>query len=338
MPTVKLIVIGASGVGKTSLLGQYISGRFTNASRTTIGADFITKMLPHPSNPADTVALQIWDTAGQERFSSLSSAFFRGADAALLIFERAPLADEDVEDYCCVVVGNKTDLVGGGGRNGEGSVTEAEAHKFLTKLIPLKSRSPPTPSPPQTRSDSIAILPDGHHPASSSSPLLSYSPKHGLSKCRSRASSHFPTGTMTTTHTTLTIYHTPSSSLFDVYPSARSSPEPRSCASSSASSSAHPRRQGTTSKRRSTGSASSESAATVKPGLFAREHASSSASLASQTTEDHHPPGLSASTPFLLPPPPARGPKLFFTSAKRGEGVADVSEYIAARGGAAVGV
>ncbi|GLB45104.1 putative ras of Complex, Roc, domain of DAPkinase [Lyophyllum shimeji] len=388
MPTVKLVVIGASGVGKTSLRGQYISGRFTNGYRATIGADFITKTLPHPSNPADTVTLQIWDTAGQERFSSLSSAFFRGADAALLMFdvntpetmtaltkwwaefrERAPLADEDVEDYCCVVVGNKTDLVGSGGRNGEGPVTEAEAHEFLSELIPLKSRSPSPiypsslqdelspevemdacddplassqvtirrsspPSPPQTRSDSIAILPNGHHPASSSSPLLSYSPKHRLSKSRSRSSSHFYSGTMTTTHTTLTIYHTPSSSLFDVYQSARSSPEPWSSpsSSSSASSSAHPRRQGTTRKRRSTGSASSESAATITPSRFAREHASSSASLASQTAEDHHPaPDLSASTPFPLPPPPARGPRLFFTSAKTGEGVADVFEYIAAR-------
>ncbi|GLB42008.1 putative ras of Complex, Roc, domain of DAPkinase [Lyophyllum shimeji] len=223
--------IGASGVGKTSLRGQYISGRFTNGYRTTIGADFITKTLPHPSNPADIVALQIWDTAGQQRFSSLSSAFFRGADAALLMFdintpetmtaltkcwaefrERAPLADEDVEGYCCVVVGNKTDLVGSGGRNGEGPVTEAEAHDFLSKLIPLNSRSPSPiyaswlqdelspeveidarddplassqvtirpsspPSPPRTRSDSTAILPNGHHAASSSSPLLSYSPE-----------------------------------------------------------------------------------------------------------------------------------------------------------------
>ena len=69
------------------------------------------------------------DTAGQERFSSLSAAFFRGADAALLMFDvnrpetldglnkwwdefkvRAPVPDEEAEDYCCVVVGNKVEL------------------------------------------------------------------------------------------------------------------------------------------------------------------------------------------------------------------------------------
>ncbi|GLB41990.1 putative ras-domain-containing protein [Lyophyllum shimeji] len=329
--------------------------RRVSAARTTIGADFITKTLPHPSDPADTVTPQIWDTAGQQRFSSLSSAFFRGADAALLMFdvntpetmtaltkwwaefrERAPLADKDRREEW------------------EGPVTEAEAHEFLSNHS----------AELQVTLADIRFLvagrafAGGHHPAVATTnalPLpchLAHRPPRILLltltfilletppfKSRSRSSSHFYSGAMTTTHATLTIYHTPSSSLFDVYQSARSSPEPWSSASSSASSSAHPRRQGTTRKRRSTGSASSESAATVKPGLFAREHASSSASLASQTAEDHHPaPDLCAPTPFPVPPPPARGPKLFFTSAKRGEGVADVFEYIAARGGAAVGV
>jgi len=76
MPTVKLVVIGASGVGKTSLRGKvnghqifidteaelekYISGRFSNGYRATIGADFISKTLPHPTQAEQTVTLQIW--------------------------------------------------------------------------------------------------------------------------------------------------------------------------------------------------------------------------------------------------------------------------------------
>ncbi|KAI0249464.1 small GTPase superfamily, partial [Lactifluus subvellereus] len=129
MRTVKLVVVGNSGVGKTSLRSQYVSSRFSTGYRATIGADFIAKTLPHHSNAEESVTLQIWDTAGQERFSSLSTAFFRGADAALLMFDVnqpatlhaltrwwsefracAPLADEDMEEYCLVVVGNKTDL------------------------------------------------------------------------------------------------------------------------------------------------------------------------------------------------------------------------------------
>ncbi|KAJ7150543.1 P-loop containing nucleoside triphosphate hydrolase protein, partial [Mycena crocata] len=136
MPTFKVVVIGASGVGKTSLRGQYISARFSSSYRATIGADFITKTLPPislngaPVAPdAEPITLQIWDTAGQERFSSLASAFFRGADAAILMYDvtapptlaaltkwwgefrdKAPLADADVRDFCVVVVGNKVDL------------------------------------------------------------------------------------------------------------------------------------------------------------------------------------------------------------------------------------
>ncbi|EKM60314.1 uncharacterized protein PHACADRAFT_50904, partial [Phanerochaete carnosa HHB-10118-sp] len=128
MRTLKLVVVGASGVGKTSLRNQYVSGRFTTGYRATIGADFITKSVPHHGNPDELVTLQIWDTAGQERFSSLSSAFFRGADAVLLMFDvnqpqtlealrkwwddfrdKAPVADDEVDSFCSVFVGNKID-------------------------------------------------------------------------------------------------------------------------------------------------------------------------------------------------------------------------------------
>lgn len=77
MRTVKVVVIGVSGVGKTSLRNQvrdhlshpraraddslqYISGRFTTGYRATIGADFITKSVPHHSLPDESVTLQIW--------------------------------------------------------------------------------------------------------------------------------------------------------------------------------------------------------------------------------------------------------------------------------------
>ncbi|KAJ4464125.1 P-loop containing nucleoside triphosphate hydrolase protein, partial [Lentinula edodes] len=131
--TIKLVVIGAAGVGKTSIRGQYISQRFSTGYRATIGADFITKVVQvderEGSEETERVTLQIWDTAGQERFSSLSSAFFRGADAAVLVFDvnapetlrvlvkwweefkvHAPLEDDELGGFCCVVVGNKVDL------------------------------------------------------------------------------------------------------------------------------------------------------------------------------------------------------------------------------------
>ncbi|KAF7368548.1 Ras-related protein Rab-7a [Mycena venus] len=150
MPTFKVVVIGASGVGKTSLRGQYISARFSTSYRATIGADFITKTLPAPTPAAEPITLQIWDTAGQERFSSLASAFFRGADAAVLMYDvtapetlfalskwwaefkdKAPVREEELRHFCVVVVGNKTDL----------------ARDLLGRWCRGRIRPPPSPGP-----------------------------------------------------------------------------------------------------------------------------------------------------------------------------------------------
>ncbi|KAF8956649.1 hypothetical protein BDZ97DRAFT_1850735 [Flammula alnicola] len=243
--------------------------------------------------------------------------------------DRAPLADEDMNDYCCVVVGNKIDMVG----KGQSIVSESEALEFLDELVPPALSSSSSSDSP---SSDINVLPPAISigspeipPQKPNEPFGGHSPKHHLSKSRSRSSSRFYAGTHTTTHTTLTIYHTPSSSLFDVYQSARSSPEPwlapeQPPSSLPGGSSARQR----TVTMLSTGSTSSGSAVTITPSLFARETATARAtsppSVAS-AVEGH---ALHMPTPPL---PPERGPKLFFTSAKMGEGVNDVFEYIARR-------
>ncbi|VDN48902.1 unnamed protein product, partial [Dibothriocephalus latus] len=80
----KVIILGDSGVGKTSLMNQYVTQRFSNQYKATIGADFMTK----ETMVDDRVAtLQIWDTAGQERFQSLGVAFYRGADCCVLVYD-----------------------------------------------------------------------------------------------------------------------------------------------------------------------------------------------------------------------------------------------------------
>lgn len=61
----KIIVLGASNVGKTSMMKRYVTDKFTGTRRATIGADFMTKRVK--IEDADII-LQIWDTAGQERF------------------------------------------------------------------------------------------------------------------------------------------------------------------------------------------------------------------------------------------------------------------------------
>ncbi|TFY71658.1 hypothetical protein EVG20_g1348 [Dentipellis fragilis] len=337
------------------LLMSYISGRFSTGYRATIGADFITKTLPHYSNPDESVTLQIWDTAGQERFSSLSAAFFRGADAAVLMFdvnqpeslraldrwwaefcERAPLPDEEMEDYCCVVVGNKMDLadpVAGP------AVKEEDALDFIDVLVPPSSRPespdlpyacpesliiPPTPveesSDSSSRPNFRETIPVGLAPPPTTSIDIDSRHHRRFSKSRSR-SSHFRfihgNGTMTTTHTTMTSYHTPSSSYFDVFESARSSPVPRSASPSrSRSRSTSPADSSGRTPRRmiSTSTISTSSAPTITPSLFTRNPA------APQT------PPTPPQEPFIsaLPPTPERRPKLFYTSAKDGRGASQM--------------
>lgn len=77
----KVIILGDSGVGKTSLMNQYVNKKFSNQYKATIGADFLTKEVIVDDR---VVTMQIWDTAGQERFQSLGVAFYRGADCCVL--------------------------------------------------------------------------------------------------------------------------------------------------------------------------------------------------------------------------------------------------------------
>jgi Ras-related protein Rab-7A len=120
----KVIILGDSGVGKTSLMNQYVHKRFSKQYKATIGADFLTKEVMIDEK---LVTLQIWDTAGQERFQSLGVAFYRGADSCVLVhditdsksFESleawmdeflAHAAPRNAESFPFVVLGNKADL------------------------------------------------------------------------------------------------------------------------------------------------------------------------------------------------------------------------------------
>ncbi len=80
----KVIILGDSGVGKTALLHKYVNGQFIEEHKATIGADFMTRQINIDNKVID---LQIWDTAGQERFQSLGRAFYRGADACVLVYD-----------------------------------------------------------------------------------------------------------------------------------------------------------------------------------------------------------------------------------------------------------
>lgn len=81
---VKVCIIGESDVGKTSLSMRYCQGEFSENSTPTIGASFLQHRV---SKGGMDISLQIWDTAGQERFRSMAPMYYRGAKAAILVFD-----------------------------------------------------------------------------------------------------------------------------------------------------------------------------------------------------------------------------------------------------------
>lgn len=120
----KVIILGDTGVGKTSLMQQFINGKFSQQYKATIGADFLPKDL---NIDGKAVTLQIWDTAGQERFQSLGVAFYRGSDCCVLVYDvtnpksfenlnawrdefliQANIKDPD--SFPFVIIGNKIDV------------------------------------------------------------------------------------------------------------------------------------------------------------------------------------------------------------------------------------
>jgi len=120
----KVIILGDSGVGKTSLMNQYVNKKFNAQYKATIGADFLTKEVTVDDR---LVTMQIWDTAGQERFQSLGVAFYRGADSCVLVFDVVQpktfdnldswrdefliqAGPRDPDNFPFVVLGNKIDM------------------------------------------------------------------------------------------------------------------------------------------------------------------------------------------------------------------------------------
>ncbi|KAF4627000.1 hypothetical protein G7Y89_g11158 [Cudoniella acicularis] len=120
----KVIILGDSGVGKTSLMNQYVNKKFSASYKATIGADFLTKEVLVDDR---LVTMQLWDTAGQERFQSLGVAFYRGADCCVLVYDvnnsksfdtldswrdefLIQASPRDPDNFPFVVLGNKIDV------------------------------------------------------------------------------------------------------------------------------------------------------------------------------------------------------------------------------------
>ena len=139
----KVILIGDSNTGKTSLINRFVNKTFDEKYLCTIGVDFFMKTIEVDEQ---TIKLQIWDTAGMEKYKSISSSYYRGSHAAFVIFDLTNKNTFDsitkwIEAYHksnnpqfqknVVLIGNKSDLVD----NRE--ITRAEAENFakMKKMV-----------------------------------------------------------------------------------------------------------------------------------------------------------------------------------------------------------
>lgn len=133
----KLLIIGDSGVGKSSLLLRFADNLFSGTYITTIGVDFKIRTI---DVNGEKVKLQIWDTAGQERFRTITSTYYRGTHGVIVVYDVTNGESfvnvkrwlQEIDQNCDVVnrilVGNKNDCP-------EKKVVQTEdAHKFSEQI------------------------------------------------------------------------------------------------------------------------------------------------------------------------------------------------------------
>jgi len=183
----KLVLLGESAVGKSSLVLRFVKGQFLEYQESTIGAAFLTQTVCLNDT---TVKFEIWDTAGQERYHSLAPMYYRGAQAAIIVyditnhdsFERAKAWVKELQrqgnpNIVMAFAGNKVDLA----QNRKVSVEEAQAFcdengilymetsaktaaNVNELFVAIAKRLPKSQQPRQT-SSSTKIVPDSKQPA-----------------------------------------------------------------------------------------------------------------------------------------------------------------------------
>ena len=118
---IKLLIIGASSVGKSNFLFQFIENKFTDSHISTVGFDCKSQIVTLPTSK-QVVKLQIWDTAGQERYMSVNKNLFLRVQGMILMyditnrdsFEHVTVWINNIREICSqipiILVGNKCDL------------------------------------------------------------------------------------------------------------------------------------------------------------------------------------------------------------------------------------
>ncbi|KAJ3425585.1 ras-related protein rab-32 [Anaeramoeba flamelloides] len=142
----KIIVVGNLGTGKTSLINQYVEGKFTNYYRSTIGVDFAHKDIQ--LDKKTRIRVQLWDIGGQERTQKMTRVYYKEALGAIIVFDvtrtdtfkSVKLWKEDIDNQVrtiddkpipVILIANKIDLVDQ--ENGGWNKTEEEMKQYCNE-------------------------------------------------------------------------------------------------------------------------------------------------------------------------------------------------------------
>ena len=134
----KVVLVGDSFVGKTNIMSKYLKNEFHDDSKATVGVEFGSKQF---NIEGHTIKVQIWDTAGQERYKAITSAYYKGAKGAFIVYDiTRKNSFESVEKWVSdvtavadkkitiVLIGNKSDL------EDQRQVTKEQAEEKSNKL------------------------------------------------------------------------------------------------------------------------------------------------------------------------------------------------------------
>ena len=140
--SVKAVLLGESGVGKTCIIARFINNTFENNIMSTTGASYAGKTMAFEEFGGQCIKFEIWDTAGQEKYRSLTKIFYKDAAVAILVYDITRKESyEELKNYwynqlkeCSpsnIVIGiaaNKCDLYD------NEQVSEDEARKFADEI------------------------------------------------------------------------------------------------------------------------------------------------------------------------------------------------------------